>query len=83
MNVTSYAESFYRYVDNTERVLYMNSSFPIENQLPYTIATANIDKFYAVDSSMHQEHSINVQITNQLYNDVYLLSNMYRPSTKY
>lgn len=85
LNVTSYAESFYRYVENCERMLYMNKSFPLENQHPYHIASINIDRLYAVDSSMHQEHSINVQITNPNYNDVSSLMShiLHRPSTKY
>lgn len=31
----------------------------------------NLNALYTLDSSMHQEHSLNVEITNQIYLDAF------------
>ncbi|CAD8075781.1 unnamed protein product [Paramecium primaurelia] len=81
INATCRAESFYRFVDNAERSLYLNRNMTLLNEDSYTIVKQNIDKLYALDSSLHQEHSLNVDITNSIYSDAFKQIFMIQPST--
>ncbi|CAD8162069.1 unnamed protein product [Paramecium octaurelia] len=81
INATSRAEGFYRFSDNAQRSLYINRSITIENEDSYTIVKQNIDKLYALDSSIHQEHSLNVDITNSMYQTAFKEVFMLQPCT--
>ncbi|CAD8203560.1 unnamed protein product [Paramecium pentaurelia] len=81
INATCRAEGFYRFVDNAERSLYINRNMTILNEDSYTIVKSNIDKLYALDSSIHQEHSLNVDITNSIYSDAFKQMFMLQPCT--
>ncbi|CAD8157656.1 unnamed protein product [Paramecium octaurelia] len=81
INATCRAESFYRFVDNAERSLYLNRNMTILNEDSYTTVKTNIDRLYALDSSIHQEHSLNIDITNSIYSDAFKQMFMLQPCT--
>ncbi|CAD8125809.1 unnamed protein product [Paramecium sonneborni] len=81
INATCRAEGFYRFCDNAQRSLYINRNITIENQDAYTIVKQNVDKLYALDSSIHQEHSLNVEITNSIYANAFKEIFMLQPCT--
>ncbi|CAD8157650.1 unnamed protein product [Paramecium octaurelia] len=81
INATARAESFYRFVDIGERALFLDRNQTIMNQDAYTIVKNNLNSLYALDSSMHQEHSLNVEITNQIYLDAFKEIFMSQPCT--
>ncbi|CAD8209105.1 unnamed protein product [Paramecium pentaurelia] len=81
INATSRAEGFYRFADNAQRSLYINRNITIENDDSYIKVKENIDKLYALDSSIHQEHSLNVDITNSIYSDAFKELFMLQPCT--
>ncbi|CAD8162073.1 unnamed protein product [Paramecium octaurelia] len=81
INATARAESFYRFVDISERSLFLNRNQTIMNQDAYEIVKNNINGLYSLDSSIHQEHSQNVEITSQIYLDSYRQVFMEQPCT--
>ncbi|CAK82689.1 unnamed protein product (macronuclear) [Paramecium tetraurelia] len=81
INATARAESFYRFVDIGERALFIDRNQTIMNQDAYTIVKNNLNSLYVLDSSMHQEHSLNVEITNQIYIDAFKEIFMSQPCT--
>ncbi|CAK66138.1 unnamed protein product (macronuclear) [Paramecium tetraurelia] len=81
INATARAESFYRFVDIGERALFLDRNQTILNEDAYTIVKNNLNSLYTLDSSMHQEHSLNVEITNQIYLDAFKEMFMSQPCT--
>ncbi|CAD8075777.1 unnamed protein product [Paramecium primaurelia] len=81
INATARAESFYRFVDIGERALFLDRNQTIMNQDAYTMVKNNLNALYVLDSSMHQEHSLNVEITNQIYLDAFKEIFMSQPCT--
>lgn len=71
INATARAESFFRLADNAQRSLYLNRNMTILNLDSYAVCKENINQLYALDSMIHQEHSLNVDITNQVYSDAF------------
>ncbi|CAD8125807.1 unnamed protein product [Paramecium sonneborni] len=72
INATARAESFYRFVDISERSLFLNRNLTIMNKDPYEIVK---------NSSIHQEHALNVEITSQIYQDSFKQIFMDQPCT--
>ncbi|CAD8112154.1 unnamed protein product [Paramecium primaurelia] len=81
INATARAESFYRFVDISERSLFLNRNQTIMNQDAYEIVKNNLNGLYSLDSSIHQEHASNIEITSQLYLDSYKQIFMEQPCT--
>ncbi|CAD8126292.1 unnamed protein product [Paramecium sonneborni] len=81
INATARAESFYRFVDISERSLFLNRNHTIMNQDSYEIVKNNLNGLYILDSSIHQEHALNVEITSQLYLDSFKTIFMEQPCT--
>eukprot|EP01016_Furgasonia_blochmanni_P027631 TRINITY_DN2910_c0_g1_i2.p1 TRINITY_DN2910_c0_g1~~TRINITY_DN2910_c0_g1_i2.p1 ORF type:complete len:296 (-),score=88.30 TRINITY_DN2910_c0_g1_i2:228-1115(-) len=67
INVTSISGSFFGFVNNAERQLFVDSKYTILNSNAQTVAVNNINELYNLDSQVHQEHSINVNILNEDY----------------
>eukprot|EP01017_Pseudomicrothorax_dubius_P025798 TRINITY_DN2823_c0_g1_i4.p1 TRINITY_DN2823_c0_g1~~TRINITY_DN2823_c0_g1_i4.p1 ORF type:complete len:594 (-),score=139.09 TRINITY_DN2823_c0_g1_i4:141-1922(-) len=71
LNTTSMAEGFSAFVNNVERQLIIDPKFPVLGTTSLSVATANIQNIYTLDSTIHQEHSINVQIHSDLYKNTF------------
>jgi len=70
-NATSMAESFYSFANNAEREMMINNTFPIINSFSLDVAVNNIMSMYSLDSSIHQDHSINIKIHSDNYKNVF------------
>ncbi|CAD8213537.1 unnamed protein product [Paramecium octaurelia] len=81
INATARAESFYRFVDISERSLFLDRNQTIMNQDSYEIVKNNLNALYGLDSSIHQEHALNVEITSQIYLDSFKQVFMEQPCT--
>ncbi|CAD8126295.1 unnamed protein product [Paramecium sonneborni] len=81
INATCRAEGFYRFSDNAQRSLYIDRNITIENQDAYLIVKQNVDKLYELDSSIHQQHSLNIDITNSIYVNAFKEMFMLQPCT--
>jgi len=71
LNSTSVSESFYSFANNAERQLFIDDVTTILGLTPNTVVTSNIQKMYALDSLILQEHSINRKIHSDSYNEVF------------
>ncbi|CAK82690.1 unnamed protein product (macronuclear) [Paramecium tetraurelia] len=71
LNITARSGSFYRYVDNSERQLFLNRDDPILLQDAYTSVVNNLQQNYDLDSSLHSEHAKNSEICNSDYYDTF------------
>lgn len=72
INDTSIAEAFYSFSNNAERQLFINSTFPImTSNTPQTVVTNNVNAMYSLDSEIHQDHSVNINIHSQTYIDAF------------
>ncbi|CAD8213536.1 unnamed protein product [Paramecium octaurelia] len=71
LNVTARCSSFYRFVDNCERQLFLNPNEPILLENAYQVVMDNIQQNYDIDSDLHQEHAKNSEIQNSNYYDTF------------
>jgi len=78
-NATSMAESFYSFANNAEREMMINNTFPVINSFSLDVAVQNIKSMYALDSSIHQDHSINIKIHSDNYKNVFNTIMMQNP----
>jgi PAS domain S-box-containing protein len=78
-NATSMAESFYSFANNAERELMINTTFPVINAASLDVAVQNIKSMYSLDSSIHQDHSINIKIHSDNYKTVFNTIMMQNP----
>ncbi|CAD8112156.1 unnamed protein product [Paramecium primaurelia] len=83
LNVTARSGSYYRFVDNCERQLFLNREEPILQEDSYSIVINNIQLNYEVDSDLHQEHAKNSEIMNQNYYDTFQQIFMLNPCEKF
>ncbi|CAD8111313.1 unnamed protein product [Paramecium primaurelia] len=79
LNVTARCGSYYRFVDNCERQLFLNPEEPILLENAYSVVMNNIQLNYEVDSNLHQEHSKNSEIQNSNYYDTFQSIFMFNP----
>ncbi|EGR29851.1 PAS domain S-box family protein [Ichthyophthirius multifiliis] len=69
LNYTNYAEGYYIYADNCQRNLFLNPQMPILNQSPLQVSIYNINQIFKLDSDILYDHSRNIQIHKNIYND--------------
>ncbi|CAD8043447.1 unnamed protein product [Paramecium primaurelia] len=69
INSTSYCEGFYKFAEGSERHLFLNRDIPITSVDSYYLLKVLIDALYQIDSYFHQEHSLNIDILNNIYID--------------
>ncbi|CAD8074133.1 unnamed protein product [Paramecium primaurelia] len=70
-NITTRCEGFYRFCDNSERQLFYNQEIQLLNQKPYEVIKQNVKDMYAYDTSMQQQHALNIDVQNSDYRSVY------------
>ncbi|CAD8173029.1 unnamed protein product [Paramecium pentaurelia] len=62
---------FIDFCDNSERQLFYNQEIQLLNQKPYEVIKQNIKDMYAYDTSMQQQHALNIDVQNSDYRSVY------------
>ena len=82
LNATGSAESFFYFAYNSQKQLYSNNVQTILMKDPEVIVKENINHMFELDSEIHEEHSLNVGIHENLYKEVYNDLMMLQPCTK-
>ena len=71
INSTSIAEPFYVFTDNAQRQMIFNNSYLILNNDPEVLTDSNIASLFALDGSIHQQHSQNIAILGSYYDQAF------------
>mmetsp|Transcript_18943 Transcript_18943/g.16340 ORF Transcript_18943/g.16340 Transcript_18943/m.16340 type:complete len:108 (+) Transcript_18943:4162-4485(+) len=72
INSTAVADPFYSFVNNAERQLFIDPTFPVaSSDDPFEVSQENIKEMYNLDSEIHQQHSINIKIHSTRYKDFF------------
>lgn len=71
INATSAATSFFYFTANTQAMLFLNNSQPVLSRHSEDIVKDDINNMFELDSTIHEEHSINVGIHSDDYKNTY------------
>lgn len=81
INATTAATSFFYFTSNTQAMMFLNHSQPVLNRGSEGIVQDNINNMFELDSTIHEQHSINVGIHSESYKTVYNNLMMLDPCT--
>ena len=81
INATSAAKSFFYLTANTQGMLFLNENMTVQNQVSSNLVKDNINNMFELDSTIHEEHSINVGIHSEDYKEIYNNMMMLKPCT--
>jgi hypothetical protein len=79
INATSAAKSFFYFTSNTQAMMFLNNSQPVLSRKSEDIVKDNINNMFELDSTIHEEHSINVGIHSEDYKGIYNDMMMLKP----
>ncbi|EAS07526.3 PAS domain S-box protein (macronuclear) [Tetrahymena thermophila SB210] len=71
LNATSYSEAFFLFADNSQRQLFYDQKTKIFGTDPSAYTTQTLNQLYQLDSSVHQEHALNINVHNSAYNNAF------------
>jgi hypothetical protein len=71
INATSAATSFFYFTSNTQAMMFLNYTQPVLSRTSEGIVQDNINNMFELDSTIHEQHSINVGIHSESYKTVY------------
>lgn len=81
INATSAAKSFFYFTANTQGMLFIDETQTVQSQNSSNLVKDNINNMFELDSTIHEEHSINVGIHSEEYKEIYNNMMMLKPCT--
>lgn len=81
INATTAAQSYFYFTANTQSILFLNETIPVQQRSSNDVVKDNINNMFELDSTIHEEHSINVGIHSDSYKEFYNNLMMLTPCT--